>query len=145
MRRWACWDERVTGHCPFYTTGACLRKYPSCGEVNPSTKFFNVCCGGKVVIEHSEIDCIDEQKEEKKIVQQPKRLSTELQDSKKMLCFSCGKTFTAEKNINDHQTSCLNYVKSSNNPSKRYLTLQSFEFEARNSLKEDFYKDFFKL
>ena len=41
---------------PFYfqcvTMGACLPKYPSCGEVNPSTKFFNVCCGGKVVIEH---------------------------------------------------------------------------------------------
>ena len=44
--------------------GACLPKIPTCGEVNPSTKFFNVCCGGKVVIEHSEIDGIDEQKEE---------------------------------------------------------------------------------
>lgn len=33
--------------------GACL---PKPTNVNPKTKFFNVCCGGKVIIENSEID-----------------------------------------------------------------------------------------
>ena len=86
------------------------------------------------------------EKEEKKLVQQPERLSAELQDSKKIPCFRCGETLTeGEKNLYDHQTSCLNYVRSSNNPSKRYMTLQSFQVEARSSLKDDFYKDSFKL
>ena len=44
--------------------GACLPKSPTCGEVNPSTKFFNVCCGGRVVIENSEIDGVNGRKEE---------------------------------------------------------------------------------
>ena len=74
-------------------------------------------------------------KEEKKLVQQPERLSAELQDSKKISCFRCEETLTGEKNLYDHQTSCLNYVRSSNNPSKRYLTLQSFKFKASSSLK----------
>ena len=86
------------------------------------------------------------EKEEKKVVQQPERLSAELQDSKKIPCFRCGETLTeGEKTLYDHQTRCLNYVTSSNNPNKRYLTLQAFQFEARSSLKDDFYKDFFKL
>ena len=85
-------------------------------------------------------------KEEKKLLQKPEQLSVELQDSKKIPCFRCSKTLTeGEKTLYDHQTRCLNYVTSSNNPNKRYLTLQSFQFEARRSLKDDFYKDFFKL
>ena len=32
--------------------GACFPKSPTCGEVNPSTKLFNVCCGGRVIIEN---------------------------------------------------------------------------------------------
>ena len=36
--------------------GACLPKSPACGEVRPNTKLFNVCCGGQVIIEHSEVD-----------------------------------------------------------------------------------------
>ena len=36
--------------------GACLPKSPSCGEVRPNTKLFNVCCGGQVIIERSEVD-----------------------------------------------------------------------------------------
>ena len=36
--------------------GACFPKSPTCGEVNPNTKLFNVCCGGQVIIEHSEVD-----------------------------------------------------------------------------------------
>ena len=84
------------------------------------------------------------EKEEKKLIQQPEQLSAELQDVKKIPCFRCGKTLTeGEKNLYDHQTRCLNYVTSSNNPNKRYLTLQSFQFEARSSLKDDFYKDIF--
>jgi len=83
---------------------------------------------------------------EKKLVQQPEGFSAELQDSKKIPCFRCGKTLSeGEKTLYDHQTRCLNYVTSSNNPNKRYLTLQAFQFEARSSLKDDFYKDFFKL
>ena len=39
--------------------GACFPKTPTCGEVNPNTKLFNVCCGGKVVIENSELDGVD--------------------------------------------------------------------------------------
>ena len=86
------------------------------------------------------------EKEEKKVAQQPERSSAELQDTKKIPCFRCGETLTeGEKTLYDHQTRCLNYVTSSNNPNKRYLTLQAFEFEARSSLKDDFYKDFFKL
>ena len=86
------------------------------------------------------------EKEEKKLVQQPERLSAELQDLKKIPCFRCEITLTeGERNLYNHQTRCLNYVSSSNNPNKRYLTLQSFQFEARSSLKDDFYKDFFKL
>ena len=59
----------------------CLPNYPSGGEVNPSTKFFNVCCGSKVVIEHSEIDRIDGQKEEfrfKEKTQRKKKDSTHI-------------------------------------------------------------------
>ena len=44
--------------------GACLPKTPTCGEVNPSTKLFNVCCGGRVIIENSEIDGVNGCKEE---------------------------------------------------------------------------------
>ena len=36
--------------------GACLPKSPACGEVRPNTKLFNVCCGGQVIIGHSEVD-----------------------------------------------------------------------------------------
>ena len=46
------------------TMGACLPKSPTCEEINPSTKLFNVCCGGQVIIENSEIDGVDERKEE---------------------------------------------------------------------------------
>lgn len=46
--------------------GACLPKTPTCGEVNPSTKLFNVCCGGRVIIENSEIDGVNGRKEEHK-------------------------------------------------------------------------------
>ena len=62
------------------TMGACLPKYPTCGEVNPSTKFFNVCCGGRVIIENSEIDGLNEEKEghyrKEKSKQKDKRDST---------------------------------------------------------------------
>ena len=44
--------------------GACLPKSPTCGEVNPSTKLFNVCCGGRVIIENSEIDGVNGHKKE---------------------------------------------------------------------------------
>ena len=44
--------------------GACLPKTPTCGEVTPSTKLFNVCCGGRVIIENSEIDGVNGRKEE---------------------------------------------------------------------------------
>ena len=44
--------------------GACLPKYPTCGEVNPSTKLFNVCCGGRAIIENSEIDGVNGHKKE---------------------------------------------------------------------------------
>ena len=94
---------------------------------------------------NSKISPCQLEKEETKLVQQPEQLSAELQDSKKMSCFRCGETLNGEKNMYDHQTNCLNYVRSSNNPSKRYLTLQLFQFEAMSSLKDDFYKDFFKL
>ena len=43
--------------------GACFPKSPTCGEVNPNTKLFNVCCGGQVIIEHSEVDGSGEEKE----------------------------------------------------------------------------------
>ena len=43
--------------------GACLPKSPTCGEVNPSTKLFNVCCGGWVIIENSKIDGANGRKE----------------------------------------------------------------------------------
>ena len=46
------------------TMGACLPKSPTCREVNPSTKLFNVCCGGRVIIENSEIDGVNGRKEE---------------------------------------------------------------------------------
>ena len=46
------------------TMGACLPKSPTCGEVNPSTKLFNVCCGGRVIIENSEIDGVNGHKKE---------------------------------------------------------------------------------
>ena len=42
--------------------GACFPKTPTCGEVNPSTKLFNVCCGGKVIIENSQLDGQDDDK-----------------------------------------------------------------------------------
>ena len=84
--------------------------------------------------------------EDKKLVELPELLSAELQDLKKMPCFRYRETLTGgEKNFYDHQTSCLNYVRSSNNPSKRYMTLESFQFKARSSLKDDFYKDCFRL
>ena len=53
--------------------GACLPKTPTCGEVNPSTKFFNVCCGGQVIIENSEIDGIDGEKEEYRFKEKAKQ------------------------------------------------------------------------
>ena len=78
-------------------------------------------------------------REEGKLVQQPERLSAKLQDSEKIPCFRCGKTLTeGEKNLYDHQTRCLIYVTSSKNPNNRYLMLQSFQFEARTSLKDEF-------
>ena len=43
--------------------GACLPKSPSCGEVQPNTKLFNVCCGGQVIIEHSQVDGTDGENE----------------------------------------------------------------------------------
>ena len=43
--------------------GACLPKSPTCGEVNPSTKLFYVCRGGRVIIENSEIDTLNGHKE----------------------------------------------------------------------------------
>ena len=78
-------------------------------------------------------------RDEKKLIQQPKQLTAELQDLNKLTCYRCGETFDEEKKLYDHQTGCLNYVVSCSNPEKRYLTLQSFQFEARSSLKEDFY------
>ena len=42
--------------------GACFLKYPTCGEVNPSTRFFNVCCYGRIIIQNSEIDGMDKMK-----------------------------------------------------------------------------------
>ena len=44
--------------------GACLPKSLTCGEVNPNTKLFNVCCGGQVIIENSEVDGTDKDGEE---------------------------------------------------------------------------------
>ena len=44
--------------------GACFPKSPTCGEVNLNTKVFNVCCGGQVIIEHSEVDGADNDGEE---------------------------------------------------------------------------------
>ena len=41
-------------------------KSPTCGEVNPNTKLFNVCCGGKVVIENSELDGVDGENNDKR-------------------------------------------------------------------------------
>ena len=43
--------------------GACIPKSPTCGEVKPSTKVFNVCCGGWVIIENSKIDGANGRKE----------------------------------------------------------------------------------
>ena len=43
--------------------GACFPKSPTCGEVNPNTKIFDVCCGGQEIIEHSEVDGSGEEKE----------------------------------------------------------------------------------
>ena len=88
---------------------------------------------------NSDVFPLQVEKEEKKLVQQPERLSVELQYLKKIPCFRCGKTLTEwERNLYDHQTRCLNCVSSSNNPNKWYLTLQSFQFEGRGSLQDDF-------
>ena len=46
------------------TIGACLSKSPTCEEINLNTKLLNVCCGGRVIIENSEIDGVNERKEE---------------------------------------------------------------------------------
>ena len=40
--------------------GACFPKTLTCGEVNLSIKFFNVCCGGKVIIDNSQLDGKDD-------------------------------------------------------------------------------------
>ena len=56
--------------------------------------------------------------EENELVQQPELWSAELQNSKKMPCFRCVETLSGEKNWYDRQTSCVNYVRSSNNPNK---------------------------
>ena len=44
--------------------GAYLPKSPACKEDNPSAKLFNVCCGGWVIIENSEIDGVNGRKKE---------------------------------------------------------------------------------
>ena len=55
--------------------GLCLPKPPTCHEVNPETKLFNVCCGGQLNIENSEIDGVNE--EEKHCDEQNKKVESE--------------------------------------------------------------------
>ena len=55
--------------------GLCLPKSPTCHEVNPNTKLFNVCCWGQLTIEHSEIDGVNE--EEKHCDEQNKKVESE--------------------------------------------------------------------
>ena len=55
--------------------GLCLPKSPTCHDVNPNTKLFNVCCGEQLTIEHSEIDGVNE--EEKHCDEQNKKVESE--------------------------------------------------------------------
>ena len=52
--------------------GACLPKSPSCGEIKPNTKLFNVCCGGQVIIEHSDVDGKDGENNREECYTKPK-------------------------------------------------------------------------
>ena len=60
-------------------------------------------------------------------------------------CFRCGVVFNQEIRLHYHQNICLYNLTNSENLKKRQLTLQTFEYEARKSIKDDFYKDFFTL
>ena len=52
-------------------------------------------------------------------------------------CFRCKAVFNQEVHLHFHQNICLYSLTNSKN-----FTLQNFEYEARKSIKDDFYKDF---
>ena len=60
-------------------------------------------------------------------------------------CFRCETVLRLEIHLHYHQNICLCNLTNSNTLKKRQLTLQTFEYEARKSIKDDFYKDFFTL
>ena len=60
-------------------------------------------------------------------------------------CFRCEVVFNQEIHLHYHQNICLYNLTNSKDLKKRQLTLQTFEYEARKSIKDDFYKDFFTL
>ena len=60
-------------------------------------------------------------------------------------CFICEAVFNQEIHLKYHQNIYLYYLTNSNNIKKRQLILYTFEYEARKSIKDDFYKDFITL
>ena len=60
-------------------------------------------------------------------------------------CFRCEVVFNKEIHLNYNQNICLNNLTNSKDLKKTQLTLQTFEYEARKSIKDDFYKDFYTL
>ena len=60
-------------------------------------------------------------------------------------CFRFEAVFNREIHLHYHQNICLYNFRNSKNLKKRQLTLQTFKYESRKSIKDDFYKDFFTL
>ena len=56
-------------------------------------------------------------------------------------CFRCKAVFHQEIHLHYHQNICLYNLTNRKNLKKRQLTLQIFEYEARKSIKDDFYKE----
>ena len=59
-------------------------------------------------------------------------------------CFPCKATFDRKQSLKYHHNIYLHHL-TGNEPGKRQLTLRSIRFEAVKTLRDDFYKDFFKL
>ena len=72
------------------------------------------------------------------------KLSTAEQPSL-WICFKCEAVFDQEIHLCYYQKICLYKLTNSDNIKMRQLTLQTFEYEARKSIKDDFCKNFFTL
>ena len=83
-----------------------------------------------------------------RVMRGDKMMAEKLQTAEQLrlrTCFRWEAVFHQEIHLHYHQNICLYSLTNSNIIKKRQLTLQAFEYEARKSIKDDFYKGFFTL